>query len=132
MFWAGLAIPILFGFAFEIYVLHPLGIPAQHQPMYFVLTEWGFGMLLVKLLFTIVLAGPDSFMKREINLILTHGLNYDIFGFYRYIIVPLLAILSFSILIPKSFSNMLTDVETQGTTIMVLTIRGERKSYLIP
>ena len=113
-FWGILVVPILVGFAFELYVLQPLGAPAHTRPIYFVLHEWSFGMLLVKTLITILLVGPETSMKREINLIITRGLDFDQLSFHRHVIIPLISILLIIILIPKSLINVLNDLETAG------------------
>lgn len=112
--WGALIIPILCGFAFELYVLQPLGGVPATRPIHFVLNQWCFGMLMVKILFSALLAGPETPIKRELNIIATRGLNFDILSFHRHVILPIISILSIVILIPKSFANVLNDLETAG------------------
>lgn len=120
-FWGFLIIPTLLGVAFELYVLHPLGGVSSTVPVYLVLNEWSFGMLLVKILCTAVLAGPDTPIKRELNLILTRGLNFELLSFHRHVIFPVMSVLLMVILIPQSFANVFNDLETAGNN-KVLTL----------
>jgi hypothetical protein len=113
-FWGFLTLPTLFGFVFELYVLHPLGGVPNTRPIYFILNEWGFGILLGKVLCSAILVGPETSIKRELDQIIIRGLGFDILSFHRHVIIPVISILSIVILIPKSFDNVLNDLETPG------------------
>lgn len=118
-FWGFLTLPTLLGFAFELYVLHPMGRVPDTRPIYFILNEWGFGILLGKILCSAILLGPETPMKRELDQIIIRGLSFDVLSFHRHLIVPLISILSIVVLMPKSFDNMLNDLETAGKNVLI-------------
>ena len=99
---------------FELYVLHPLGGVLNTRSIYLILNEWGFGILLGKVLCSAILVGPETSIKRELDQIIIRGLSFDILSFHRHVIIPVISILSIVILIPKSFDNVLNDLETAG------------------
>lgn len=114
-FWGILLIPILMGLAFEIYVLHPLGVPEGSRQLYFILNEWTFGILLLKLFCSIILVGPDSFVKRELNQVFTRGLGMDIVGFYLRLVVPALGLVSSILIVPKTMMRVLDTLEAKDS-----------------
>lgn len=130
-FWGFITIPTLLGFAFELYVLQPLGGVTDSRPIYLILHEWGFGILLGKVVCSAILVGPDTPIKRELNQIIIRGLSFDILSFHRHVIIPIISILSMVILIPKSFTNVLNDLETPGKRNFDLIKRRKGESYFI-
>jgi hypothetical protein len=96
-----------------------MGRVPDTRPIYFILNEWGFGILLGKILCSAILLGPETPMKRELDQIIIRGLSFDVLSFHRHLIVPLISILSIVVLMPKSFDNMLNDLETAGKNVLI-------------
>ena len=115
LFWGGLVIPILLGLLFELYVIHPLSVPDQAQPLYFILNEWTFGMLLLKLFTTLILVGPNNRIKTMLNQIRNRGLSVSVKDFYMNIVFPSLGLITVMLAVPRGIMRFAQMLESQGT-----------------
>ncbi|KAI9350643.1 hypothetical protein BDR26DRAFT_891147 [Obelidium mucronatum] len=63
-FWVGIAVPVLLGLLFEIYVVIPfVGDKAQTR-VFFILQDWALGAIYTKVIHSIIMNAPDTELRR--------------------------------------------------------------------
>ncbi|KAJ3316508.1 hypothetical protein HDU76_001746, partial [Blyttiomyces sp. JEL0837] len=62
--WVGIVIPLLFGLIFQVYIVMPVMSSREQTRIFFVLQDWALGAMYAKILYGLVLAGPDTEFRR--------------------------------------------------------------------
>ncbi|KAI9356559.1 hypothetical protein DFJ73DRAFT_823156 [Zopfochytrium polystomum] len=67
VFWVGVAIPLCLGLLFHVYVVLPMTAMRDTTRIFFLFQDWAMGALYTKIIYTLVLAGPDNEFRRTLN-----------------------------------------------------------------
>ncbi|KAJ3098980.1 hypothetical protein HDU97_003545 [Phlyctochytrium planicorne] len=119
VFWVGLVIPLLFGMIFQLYIVLPALSSREQTRIFFVLQDWALGAMYTKIMYTLILAGPDTDIRRALaaarEQIREGGLNrFALHPFAMKAILPIVGICLVAIIPPIGLGGTFETIVGKG------------------
>jgi len=99
-------IALLFGLLFDLVFLTPLRVPLHQTPITYVLVDWAFGAVHVKIAVAFTLLGPNWWLREALENIYNQGArNFQLKNFIWTVVWPVVSTLTIMLTIPYIISN---------------------------
>ncbi|KAI8837036.1 hypothetical protein BC829DRAFT_493270 [Chytridium lagenaria] len=133
VFWVGIVIPLLFGLIFQLYIVLPAMSSREQTRIFFFLQDWALGAMYTKIMYTLVLAGPDTELRRALgqarDQLRDGGLNRLVLRtFALKVIFPIVAVCTLIVLPPlglfSAFETMLGTKSDDPSSTSIQSLLG--------
>jgi E3 ubiquitin-protein ligase MARCH6 len=120
-------IALLFGLLFDLVFLTPLRVPLHQTPITYVLVDWAFGAVHVKIAVAFTLLGPNWWLRDALENIYNQGArNFQLKSFLWLVVWPVVSTLIIMLTIPYIISNGLVPLLPVDESLM---LRFQRRVY---